>query len=217
MIASNAVKKITQKTVKEFGQNLPIMEAFYTIQGEGVYQGHAAYFIRLAGCNVGCVWCDVKESWEADAHPIQSVDEIVANAASFPARICVVTGGEPLMYDLTELTEKLQKAGFRTHIETSAAYPLSGSWDWICVSPKRFKKPLDEVLAKADELKVIVFSASDFEWAEKFVPFLKDSCKKLLQTEWSKSAKFLPRIVEYVKNNPSWKISLQTHKYMDIP
>jgi organic radical activating enzyme len=196
---------------------LPLMEDFYTIQGEGVFQGNAAYFIRLAGCDVGCVWCDVKESWDKELHPLVQNEEIVNRAAAFPARIAVITGGEPLMYDLSNLTAQLRAAGFRTHLETSGAYPLSGEWDWICVSPKRFKKPLPEVLGRADELKVVIFAQADFVWAENFLTFLKPEAQKLLQPEWSKSEKFLPKITEYVKNHPAWKISLQTHKYMNIP
>jgi organic radical activating enzyme len=196
---------------------LPLMEDFYTVQGEGVFQGNAAYFVRLGGCDVGCVWCDVKESWDKDAHPLVETDEIVAKALQFPGRIVVITGGEPLMYDLDDLTQKFKNAGFRTHLETSGAYPLSGTWDWVCVSPKRYKKALPEVLKQADELKVVIFSAGDFAWAEKFAPLISEKTVRILQPEWSKSDVFLPKIVEFVKNNPVWKISLQTHKYMNIP
>jgi 7-carboxy-7-deazaguanine synthase len=193
------------------------MEAFYTIQGEGAYQGHAAYFIRLGGCDVGCVWCDVKESWEAANHPDTPVGQIVMEAAQFPARVAVVTGGEPLMYDLRELTAQLRTAGFRTHIETSGAYPLSGTWDWVCFSPKKFKEPLPDVAAAADELKVIVYNKSDFKWAEKYQKLVGDSCRLFLQPEWSQQEKMLPMIIDYVKANPQWQISLQVHKYMNIP
>lgn len=194
-----------------------LMEAFYTIQGEGAWQGHAAYFIRLGGCDVGCVWCDVKESWDATAHPTVAVEDIVAEASKHPARIAVITGGEPLMYQLDYLTDKLKNVGFRTHIETSGVYPLSGQWDWICFSPKKFKKPNDSIFFKADELKVIIYNQSDFAFAESFVSSMKQGCKLLLQPEWSKSDKMMPLIVEYVKANPAWQASLQTHKYMQIP
>lgn len=196
---------------------LPLMEAFYTIQGEGAWQGHAAYFIRLGGCDVGCVWCDVKESWNAEAHPVVSVEAIVQEARQYPCKIVVITGGEPLMYDLTYLTEELKKAGFRTHIETSGAYPLSGRWDWVCFSPKKFKKPHESIYFKADELKAIIYNPSDFSFAESFVSLMKKDCKLLLQPEWSKQEKMMPLIVEYVKANPQWQVSLQTHKYMNIP
>jgi len=194
-----------------------LMEAFYTIQGEGAWQGHAAYFIRLGGCDVGCVWCDVKESWDAGAHPTVSVESIVAEASKYPARIAVITGGEPLMYQLDYMTDKLKNVGFRTHIETSGVYPLSGQWDWICFSPKKFKKPNESIFFKADELKVIIYNQSDFAFAESFVPSMKKDCKLLLQPEWSKADKMMPLIVEYVKANPKWQTSLQTHKYMQIP
>lgn len=194
-----------------------LMEAFYTIQGEGAWQGHAAYFIRLGGCDVGCVWCDVKESWDATAHPTVSVENIVSQASQHPARIAVITGGEPLVYHLDYLTDELKKVGFRTHIETSGAYPLSGHWDWICFSPKKFKKPHESIFFRADELKVIVYNQSDFAFAESFIPYMKKECKLLLQPEWSKSEKMMPLIVEYVKANPQWQASLQTHKYMQIP
>jgi organic radical activating enzyme len=196
---------------------LPLMEAFYTIQGEGAWQGHAAYFVRLAGCDVGCVWCDVKESWNAKVHPTVSIEKIVKEASKHPCKIAVVTGGEPLMYDLTYLTDELKKAGFRTHIETSGVYPLTGQWDWICFSPKKFKKPNESIYFKADELKVIVYNSSDFSFAESFVGLMKKDCKLILQPEWSKQDKMMPLIVDYVKDNPIWQVSLQTHKYMNIP
>ncbi len=193
------------------------MEAFYTIQGEGAWQGHAAYFIRLGGCDVGCVWCDVKESWDAAAHPMVSIENMVSEASKNASRIAVITGGEPLMYQLDNLTDTLKKAGFRTHIETSGAYPLSGAWDWICFSPKKFKKPDESIYFQADELKVIVYHASDFRFAESFEPYMKKECCLLLQPEWSRVDKMMPLIVEYVKANPQWQASLQTHKYMNIP
>jgi 7-carboxy-7-deazaguanine synthase len=193
------------------------MEAFYTIQGEGAYSGNAAYFIRLAGCDVGCHWCDVKESWDAEKHPKLFVDDIVIEAKKHPARLAVITGGEPLMYNLDGLTNKLKNEGFKTNIETSGAYPLTGSWDWICVSPKKFKAPLESVLAKANELKVIVFNKSDFDFAEKNRKLVSANCRLFLQPEWDKSEEMLPLIIDYVKNNPEWNISLQTHKYLNIP
>lgn len=196
---------------------LPVMEAFYTLQGEGHHSGKAAYFIRLGGCDVGCVWCDVKESWDASQHPSQSVTSIVDDASEFPARISVVTGGEPCMYELTSLTEALASKGFRTHIETSGAYPLTGSWDWVCVSPKKFKAPVQEVLELADELKVVIYHASDFKWAESFRSAIPADCKLYLQPEWDKRDTMTPLIIDYVKSHPEWEISLQTHKFMDIP
>lgn len=197
--------------------SLPIMESFYTIQGEGFHSGKAAYFIRLAGCDVGCHWCDVKESWDEGRWPTLAVEEIVEEAAKNPARLAVITGGEPLMHNLDQLCEQLKAQGFKTNIETSGTYPLSGSWDWICLSPKKFKAPLPEVIERAHELKVIVYNRSDFKWAASFEDKVSAACKLYLQPEWSKSAEMLPLMVEYVKANPQWEISLQTHKYMDIP
>ncbi|MFN4144396.1 MAG: 7-carboxy-7-deazaguanine synthase QueE [Runella sp.] len=198
-------------------QLLPVMEAFYTLQGEGFHNGKAAYFIRLGGCDVGCVWCDVKESWEAEAHPLQSVQQIVAEASRYPARMAVVTGGEPLMYHLDELTEALQKAGFQRNIETSGAYPLTGKWDWVCFSPKKFKTPHQSIYAAAHELKVIVYHQSDFKFAEVHAAKVSDDCVLLLQPEWSRIQEMTPLIVDYIKKYPRWRISLQTHKYMNIP
>ncbi|HEX5168180.1 MAG TPA: 7-carboxy-7-deazaguanine synthase QueE [Cyclobacteriaceae bacterium] len=193
------------------------MEDFYTIQGEGFYQGHAAYFIRLGGCDVGCVWCDVKESWDASLHPMVNVIEIARRAKSSGAQIAVVTGGEPVMYDLTELTAALKDSGLRTHIETSGVYELTGTWDWVCFSPKKFKSPHPSIFEKADELKVIVYNKSDFEWAEEFAHKVSAGCELFLQPEWSKEKEMLPSIIEYVKARPRWKVSLQIHKYMNIP
>ncbi len=196
---------------------LPVMEAFYTIQGEGAHQGRAAYFIRLGGCDVGCHWCDVKESWNAEAHPQLSVHEIVEEAARHPARLAVITGGEPLMHDLTELCDALHRHGFTINIETSGAHPLSGSIDWICLSPKRFKAPLSEIYPQAHELKIIVYNHSDFAWAEQFAERMSPDCQLFLQPEWGRSDRMLPQIVDYVKENPQWRISLQVHKFMQIP
>jgi 7-carboxy-7-deazaguanine synthase len=196
---------------------LPIMEHFYTIQGEGSYQGHAAYFIRLAGCDVGCVWCDVKDSWDASLHPTIEVEKLVGQASNSGTQIVVITGGEPAMHNLEALTSQLKSHDLRTHIETSGAYPLTGKWDWVCFSPKKFKAPHDSVYALADELKIIVFHSSDFEWAEGFARKVNPSCKLFLQPEWSKEKQITPLLVDYVKAHPQWKISLQTHKYMNIP
>ncbi len=203
--------------VPEDGTLLPLMEAFYTIQGEGYNTGKAAYFIRLGGCDVGCHWCDVKESWNAELHPLTAADSIVEQAAAHPARTVVVTGGEPLIYNLDYLCARLKENGIRTFIETSGAYPLSGSWDWICLSPKKFRKPLPAILPLADELKVIVFNKSDFAWAEEHAALVSSHCKRYLQPEWSRSEEITPSIIEYVKANPKWEISLQTHKFLRIP
>ncbi len=197
-------------------QVLPLMEQFYSIQGEGFYQGHAAYFIRLAGCDVGCVWCDVKESWDAEKHEKIEIEKIVNSAASSGTGIAVITGGEPAMYNLEKMTASLQKKDIRTHIETSGAYPLTGSWDWVCLSPKKFKAPVTSVYQQANELKVIVFNKSDFDWAEKQSALVEKGCELYLQPEWSKEKEMMPLIIEYVKKNPRWKISLQIHKYMGI-
>jgi 7-carboxy-7-deazaguanine synthase len=197
--------------------SLPLMEDFYTIQGEGFYQGRAAYFIRLGGCDVGCVWCDVKESWPADAHPKVEVKEMVRRAAASGAEIVVVTGGEPAMYELDALTKEIRRSGLRSHVETSGAYPLTGTWDWVCLSPKKFKAPHDSVYPKANELKVIVFNKSDFKWAEQQAGKVADKCRLYLQPEWSKEKEMLPTMIDYVKKNPKWGISLQVHKYMNIP
>ncbi|NBB21699.1 radical SAM protein [Runella sp. CRIBMP] len=196
---------------------LPLMEAFYTLQGEGYHSGKAAYFIRLGGCDVGCVWCDVKESWDVEAHPKVSIKDMVEEALKHPARMAVVTGGEPLMHNLEQLTEALQAAGFHTNIETSGAHPMSGRWDWVCFSPKKFKAPHPSVYEQADELKVIVYNKTDFEFAEQHAALVNKECVLLLQPEWSRVQEMTPLIVEYVKQHPQWRVSLQTHKYMDIP
>jgi 7-carboxy-7-deazaguanine synthase len=193
------------------------MEDFYTIQGEGEFQGSAAYFIRLGGCDVGCIWCDVKESWDASAHPKVSVEEMAKRAKSSGGKIVVVTGGEPAMYDLSALTRELKKEGLRTHIETSGAHALTGDWDWICFSPKKFKTPLPSVGLVADELKIIVFNKSDFLWAETFAAQVRPQCQLFLQPEWSKEKEMLPLIISYIKEHPAWQVSLQVHKYMNIP
>ena len=193
------------------------MESFYTIQGEGFHQGKAAWFIRLGGCDVGCVWCDVKDSWDVNAHPLKSTLEIVEQAKTSGCRLAVITGGEPLMHDLDQLTHDLHEAGFNTNIETSGSSPLSGSWDWICLSPKKFKAPLPEILVKADELKIIIFNRSDFDWAEKYAALVSPVCQLYLQPEWSKAGIVTPWIVDYIKSNPQWQLSLQIHKYINVP
>ena len=195
----------------------PVMEHFYTLQGEGMYSGQAAYFIRLGGCDVGCVWCDVKESWDADAHPVMSVQAIVQEAAVQPARIAVITGGEPAMHDLSALTKGLKASGFRTHIETSGSAPLSGGLDFITLSPKKFKAPLPESLQRADELKVVVFHRSDFAWAEQHAAAVSKECALYLQPEWSRRDSITPLIIDYIKRHPQWRLSLQSHKYINIP
>ncbi len=196
---------------------LPLMEAFYTIQGEGYHTGSAAYFIRLAGCDVGCVWCDVKDSWEADKYPVISVSEMTGQAKKTPAEIAVITGGEPLMYDLSKLTVELKAKGLKRHIETAGVYPITGEWDWVCFSPKKFKAPLDEYYEASHELKIVIYNKADFAWAESHAAKTKAGMVLLLQPEWSKREQLMPLIVDYVKHNPKWKISLQTHKYLNIP
>lgn len=196
---------------------LPVMESFYTIQGEGFHQGKAAYFIRLGGCDVGCFWCDVKESWDATKHPLTPIDKIVEEAAAYPGKLAVITGGEPLMHNLDELTLALRLAGFSTNIETSGAYSLSGIWDWICLSPKKFKAPLPGILLQADELKIVVYNQSDFAWAEKYASLVPPKCKLYLQPEWDKAPVVTPLIIDYIKRNPQWEFSLQLHKYIHVP
>ena len=196
---------------------LPVMEHFYTLQGEGFYQGQAAYFIRLGGCDVGCVWCDVKDSWDASIHPRYTIQQLTDLIKDTPAKIAVITGGEPLMHDLTELTSAIQRSGIRTHIETSGSHPISGSWDWICLSPKKFKAPLESIPVKAHELKVVVFNKHDIEWAEKYAALVGPHCKLYLQPEWEKRTEMTPLIVDHIKEDPRWQLSLQAHKYIDVP
>jgi organic radical activating enzyme len=192
------------------------MEAFYTLQGEGFHQGRAAYFIRLGGCDVGCFWCDVKDSWDASKHPQLSITSIVEEAAKFPGRLAVITGGEPLLHNLNELTALLHEQGFETNMETSGSSPLSGEWDWICLSPKKFKAPLPEVIAAANELKVVIYNKHDFEWAEQYAAQVGPHCKLYLQPEWDKAAEITPQIIEYIQENPQWRMSVQVHKYLNI-
>jgi 7-carboxy-7-deazaguanine synthase len=196
---------------------LPVMEHFYTIQGEGYHQGRAAYFIRLGGCDVGCVWCDVKDSWDADKHLKMNIADLLLNVEQTPAKLVVITGGEPLMHNLDELTAALQLKGFETNIETSGAHPLSGSWNWVCLSPKKFKAPLPVIVPLASELKIVIFNKSDFEWAEQYATLVSPECKLYLQPEWDKASAVTPMIIEYILQNPKWELSLQIHKYIHVP
>lgn len=203
--------------VKDKSDMLPLMEHFHTLQGEGRFTGHSAYFLRLGGCDVGCVWCDVKESWDMAVHPLTGVPQMVEAVVNSGSHIAVITGGEPLMHDLDHLTDQLQAKGIKTHIETSGAHPLSGNWDWICLSPKKFKAPQEAVIAAANELKVVVFHPSDFDWAEQYAAKVSPDCLLYLQPEWSKADLMTPLIIDYILKNPRWIISLQTHKYLSIP
>ena len=197
--------------------SLPVMEHFYTIQGEGYHQGKAAYFIRLGGCDVGCVWCDVKDSWDVEKHPKLRIEHLKLNVLETPAKLVVITGGEPLMHNLDELTTALQQQGLQTNIETSGAHPLSGNWDWICLSPKKFKAPLPEILPLSNELKIVVYNKSDFDWAEKYAALVNPNCKLYLQPEWDKATEVTPLLIDYIKANPKWQLSLQVHKYINVP
>jgi 7-carboxy-7-deazaguanine synthase len=204
-------KKLIQK-----GEMLPLMEEFYTIQGEGFHTGKAAYFIRIGGCDVGCHWCDVKESWDAELHPATETIKIVNNAQKYTNTV-VITGGEPLMWNMDYITNKLIEENIKIHIETSGAYPLTGKWNWICLSPKKNKLPLPEIYVSANELKIIVNNKHDFKFAEEQAKKVNANCELFLQPEWSNREKMTPQIVDYVMCNPQWKISLQTHKYLNIP
>ena len=207
----NEIQELVDK-----GEMLPLMEEFYTIQGEGFHKGTAAYFIRIGGCDVGCHWCDVKESWNAKLHPPTETVKIVANAKKYSDTI-VVTGGEPLTWDMTALTQQLKAEGLQVHIETSGAYKLTGQWDWICLSPKKIKLPTEEIYKVANELKMIIYNKDDFRFAEEQAAKVNKDCILYLQPEWSKRDKMIPEIVDYVMKNPKWKVSLQTHKYLNIP
>jgi organic radical activating enzyme len=209
------LSKETQLAVDK-GEMLPLMEEFYTIQGEGYHTGTAAYFIRIGGCDVGCHWCVVKESWNAALHPPTNTDNIVENAKKY-ADTVVVTGGEPLTWDMTLLTQKLKENNLKVHIETSGAYPVTGSWDWFCLSPKKNKLPVEDAYAIANELKVIVYNKHDFIFAEEQAVKVNNNAILFLQPEWSKKEEMTPLIVDYVMNNPNWRVSLQTHKYLNIP
>ncbi len=208
---------MTENEQLEKGLALPLMEDFYTLQGEGFQTGKASYFLRIGGCDVGCSWCDVKESWNASLWPLTESDEIVRRVLDCPAKSVVITGGEPLMYNLDYLCAELKKNGFQIFLETSGSHPLTGKWDWICLSPKKFSPPLPEIYTKADEYKVIIQSKGDFEWAEKNTGRLRSDCMLFLQPEWSVRDIIMEPVIEYVKANPKWRISLQSHKYMRIP
>ena len=210
------MNKTEEKLVAE-GLVLPLMEAFYTIQGEGYHSGKSAFFLRIGGCDVGCHWCDVKESWNADLHPPTEIYKMIDQILAYPAKTVVITGGEPLMWNMQPLTDSLHNKGMSVHIETSGAYPLSGDFDWICLSPKKNNPPKEAIIPKANELKVIIHNRNDFKWAEQFASQCFSDCKLYLQPEWSKAKEMMPEIVDYVMNNPKWNISLQSHKYMNIP
>ncbi len=207
---------VKAKSIKK-NNVLPVMEHFYTIQGEGMHSGSAAYFIRLGGCDVGCHWCDVKESWDVNAHPIIDIDKLISEVKKAGASIVVVTGGEPAMHNLKELTAQLKKQAISVHIETSGSSAITGKFDWVCLSPKKLKAPLKESFKLANELKVIIYNKDDFAWAEKNAALVSKKCQLLLQPEWSRAEKVTPLIVEYVKKHPRWQVSLQTHKYMNVP
>ncbi len=215
-LSLQAMTRSERQELIDKGLLLPLMEEFYTIQGEGYHKGTAAYFVRIGGCDVGCHWCDVKESWLAELHPPTETNKIVENAVKYSDTI-VVTGGEPLTWDMTELTTQLKAKGVQTHIETSGAYKLSGVWDWICLSPKKMKLPKEEIYTKANELKCIIYNKDDFRFAEEQASKVNANCILYLQPEWSKRDKVIPLIVDYVMGNPKWKVSLQTHKYLNIP
>lgn len=210
------MNKEQQDTLMKEGKMLPVMEHFYTLQGEGAYTGKAAYFIRLGGCDVGCHWCDVKESWNPDLHPLMDAVEIAETAAAYCQTI-VLTGGEPLMWNLGILTARLKELGCTIHIETSGAYPLSGTLDWITLSPKKTGLPLQEIYSKAHELKVIIFNNHDFKFAEEQAARVAESCSLYMQSEWSRRDEMYPKITNFILANPRWRASVQTHKYLNIP
>lgn len=209
------MKKAASKSVEK-GESLPLMEAFYTLQGEGFHKGSAAFFIRIGGCDVGCHWCDVKESWAPEKHPPTPIDQIVTQAKQYSDTV-VVTGGEPLMWNMNPLTTALKNAHLKIHIETSGAYPLTGHWDWFCLSPKKNKVPIKEAYNRADELKMIIYNKDDFRFAEEEAQKVSSQCQLFLQPEWSRREKVMPLMVDYVLEHTHWKVSLQTHKYLNIP
>ncbi len=215
MIELKSISEAQSELLKE-GKILPVMEHFYTLQGEGAHAGKAAYFIRLGGCDVGCHWCDVKDSWDAEIHPLTDMEQLAREATDLSKTI-VITGGEPLMWNLDFLTSKLKEFGAMIHIETSGAYSLSGEIDWVTLSPKKLAEVKPDVLAAASELKCIIFNNDDFKFAEKHADLVNPDCKLYLQVEWGKRDKITPKVVEYVKANPQWNVSVQTHKYLDIP
>lgn len=202
---------------KKIDGKLPVMEQFYTLQGEGRYSGQAAYFIRLSGCDVGCHWCDVKESWDIEDNQFVSIDSIIEEVLESETKIVVITGGEPFTHDLSELTLKLQALKIRTHVETAGVYPITGNWDWICLSPKKFKAVLDEYYEQANELKVIIFNQNDFIWAQEQAQKTNSKARLYLQPEWSKEPELNPGLIEFIKSNQKWTLSLQIHKYLAIP
>lgn len=208
---------ILDKKISNDGRKLPLVEEFYSLQGEGFHTGKAAYFIRIGGCDVGCSWCDSRFSWNPDIHPLTDCDLIIQHIIDSGTDSVVVTGGEPLMWDLDYICTELKSIGIKTYLETSGAYKLSGAWDWICLSPKRNIPPVKELCKQADELKVIIQNADDFDWAEKYRIMVTGECKLFLQPEWSKFDTIISEIVEYIKHNSMWRISLQSHKYMHIP
>ena len=205
-----------QKRLMNEGKTLPIMEDFYTIQGEGAYTGTASYFIRIGGCDVGCHWCDVKESWDASKHPLTNVDELVERAVKY-CKTIIITGGEPLMWNLDYLTKKLKEHNCRIHIETSGAYEMSGILDWITLSPKKTGLPKPAIYEKASELKMIIFNQNDFKFAEEQAAKVSENCVLYLQSEWSKREQIYPKITDFILANPKWQASVQTHKYLNIP
>ena len=209
--------KEIEDDIFEKGQKLPLIDEFYTVQGEAFHTGKAAYFIRIGGCDIGCRWCDTKISWDFNSHKLVDINDVVANVIKNQADTVVVTGGEPLIYDLNPLCKVMKKNMIQTHIETSGAYKLSGKWDWICLSPKRQTPPKEEIYKKANELKVIIFEDEDYIWAEETAKKVGKDCKLYLQPEWSRHNKLIPEIVEYVKKNKKWQISIQAHKFMKIP
>lgn len=214
-VTKSSIKK--ERTELENGTALPVVERFFSIQGEGHHTGSPVHFIRLGGCDVGCPWCDTKESWEAEAHPIRSIEELVDEVVEEKGRTVVLTGGEPTVHQLGPLTRKLHQAGVAVHLETSGAYPLTGRFDWICLSPKRFSPPQEEVYPMADELKVVVHDERDLEWAEQERRKVRTDCKLFLQPQWGRAERSSEMILSYIKGDPSWRISLQTHKYLDLP
>jgi len=205
------------QNIFEGGRKIPLVEEFYTIQGEGFHTGKAAYFIRVGGCDVGCSWCDTKFSWNPALHPVVPAEQVIEHVLAHPAAAVVVTGGEPLMVNMDYLTDMLKERGIETFLETSGAYALTGTWDWICLSPKKNAPPLEAIFSEADELKVIISSEEDLAWAIENASKVGESCKLYLQPEWSQREQILPMIIDFSKNNPRWMISLQSHKYMHIP
>ena len=213
---SKLIDSFEEELKVENGEWLPLMESFYTLQGEGFHTGKAAHFLRIGGCDVGCHWCDVKESWNAKLHPVTEVNDIVGSI-DLRAHAVVVTGGEPLSWNMDPLTQAIRALGLQTHIETSGAFELSGTWDWICLSPKKTAPPVASILPRAHELKVVVYNRNDLKWAESYAEQMGTDCALFLQPEWSQKEEMMPLICDYVLEHPQWKISLQTHKYLGMP